>query len=784
MTLEITIVLCILVVALTLFITDWLRMDLVALLVLSSLALLGLVSPAEAFSGFSNPAVITVWAMFIISEGLTRTGVAELIGRQVTRVAGRSELRMITIFMLVAGVMSAFMNNIGVAALLLPVAMVVTRRGGVAPSRVLMPLAYGTLVGGMMTLIGTPPNLLVSNALREARGEGFGFFDFAWIGVPILLIATIFMALAGRHLLQRTDTTQSSASQRELRTLYGLQERIVALRVPDDALPAGRTLGDSALASAAGLMVIALTRAGRTEALPSGKTVLRGGDVLLAQGRLDRFELLRRWSSLSIEREAPMLHERLWSQALLAELVLAENSPLVGQPLRHLEFREQHAANVLALSRGGRVRRTRLAEQRLATGDRLLVQCSDEALEALRKVPGFEIVAPVSEDERRRVWRLDERLFVLRVPQDSALAGSTLGENRIGDAFDFRLLSLFRGGALIDATVFDEVVEPGDLLLVQGREEDLDVLRGLQQLELLQDATPYLRVFDEGQLEMVEATLHPRARINGKTVAELELVERYQVAVAAVWRNGKALRSGVDSLTLQRGDALLVVGPRERLAALGTDEDLIVLNPIQVQPIDAGKAPLAIGLVVLAIGTVLAGWLHISIAAVAGATLMVMTRCLSMEQAYRAIDWRSIFLIAGMLPLGIAMQSSGAAEFLANGVLVVLGPYGPWPVIAGLYACTALATLVLPTAALVLLMAPIALSAAAEMGISPLAPVMAIAIAAAASFASPVAHPANVLMMGPGGYRFADYVKLGVPLTLLVFAVAMLLLPVVWPLGG
>lgn len=782
MTLEIAIILGILVVALVLFITEWLRMDLVALLVLSSLALLGLVSPAEAVSGFSNPAVITVWAMFIISEGLTRAGIADRIGRQVTRVAGRSELRMIAIFMLVAGVMSAFMNNIGVAAMLLPVAMEVARRGGVAPSRVLMPLSYGTLVGGMMTLIGTPPNLLASNALREAHGEGFGFFDFAWIGVPILLTVTAFMVLAGRFLLSRTDITHSSASQHELRTLYGLQERIVALRVPDDALLAGRTLADSALASAAGLMVIALTRAGRTEALPSGKTVLRGGDVLLAQGRLDRFELLRRWSSLSIEREAPMLHERLWSQATLAELVLEERSPLVGQPLRHLEFREQHAANVLALRHGGSVHRTHLAEQRLATGDRLLVQCSDEALEALRKVPGFEIVAPVSEDERRKVWRLDERLFVLRVPQGSALAGSTLAENRIGDAFDFRLLGVFRGGALLDAAALEGVVEAGDLLLIQGREEDLDVLRGLQQLETLEDATPYLRVFDEGQLEMVEAALHPHAHINGKTVADLGLGERYQVAVAALWRNGKALRSGVGALNLQRGDALLVVGPRERLAALGADEDLIVLNPILVQPVDASKAPLAAGLMALTIGTVLVGWLHISIAAVAGATLMVLTRCLSMEQAYRAIDWRSIFLIAGMLPLGIAMHSSGAAEFLANGVIAVLGPYGPWPVIAGLYACTALATLIIPNAALVLLMAPIALSAAADLGISPVAPVMAIAIAAAASFASPVAHPANVLVMGPGGYRFVDYVKLGLPLTLLVFMVAMLLLPVVWPL--
>lgn len=782
MTLEIALVLGILVVALVLFVTEWIRMDLVALLVLSSLAVLGLVSPTDAVGGFANPAVVTVWAMFIISEGLTRAGIANQIGVQVARVAGRSELRMISIFMLVGGAMSAFMNNIGVAALLMPVAMTVARRGGVAPSRVLMPLAYGTLVGGMMTLIGTPPNLLVSDVLREARGQGFGFFDFAWIGVPVLLASTAFMALVGRHLLARTDTTRPAGGGHRLQELYGLQERIVALRLPDDAPLAGRTLADSALASSAGLMVIALTRAGRTEALPPGKTVLQGGDVLLAQGRLDRFERLRRWSTLVVEREAPTLHERVWEKAALAELVLAEDSPLSGQPLRHQAFRDAHAANVLALRRGDRVFRTRLSEQKPAAGDRILVQCSDDALEALRKVPGFDSVARVSDEERRGVWRLDERLFVLRVPQDSPLAGSTLGESRIGDAFDFRLLAVFRGGDLIEDTATDDVMQAGDLLLVQGRKEDLDVLRGLQQIEQIEDVTPYLGVFDEGRLEMIEATLHPHARIDGRTVADLALGERYQVAVAAVWRNGQALRSGVGALALQRGDALLIVGPRERLAEVGRDEGLIVLNPVQAQPVDESKAPLAAGLLVLTIGAVLAGWLHISIAAVAGATLMVLTRCLSMEQAYRAIDWRSIFLIAGMLPLGIAMQSSGAAEFLAGGVLAVLGPYGPWPVIAGLYACTALATLIVPTAALVLLMAPIALSAATDLGISPLAPVMAIAIAAAASFASPVAHPANVLVMGPGGYRFVDYIKLGLPLTLLVFALAMLLLPQVWPL--
>jgi di/tricarboxylate transporter len=176
------------------------------------------------------------------------------------------------------------------------------------------------------------------------------------------------------------------------------------------------------------------------------------------------------------------------------------------------------------------------------------------------------------------------------------------------------------------------------------------------------------------------------------------------------------------------------------------------------------------------------GFQPIAVAAVAGATLMVLTRCLTMEQAYRAIDWRSIFLIAGMMPLGIAMYESGAAAYAAEGVVTLLGPYGPWPVIAGLYLLTALGTLIVPTAALVLLMAPIALSAAATLGVAPQPAMMAVAIAASASLASPVAHPANILVMGPGGYRFVDYLKLGVPLTLVVFVIAMLLLPLAWPL--
>jgi di/tricarboxylate transporter len=780
-TLEITLVFVILLTCLILFVTEWVRIDVVALMVLSSLALLGLVSPAEAVSGFSNPAVITVWAMFILSEGLTRAGIADQIGRRVMRVAGRSEVRMIAIFMIVAGVLSAFMNNIGVAALMLPVAVEVARRSGVAPSRLLMPLAHGTLLGGLMTLIGTPPNLLVSIALQEAGEEGFRFFDFAFIGAPILLVGAAFVALVGHRLLPKTDTTRTARGQRDLRAEYGLQERIFALRVPANSRLAGRTIAESGLVSAAGLMIIVLTRAGRTTALPQPNTMLQGGDILLAQGRFDRFEQLRSWSMLTIEREAPVLHERLLANSKLAELVVADDAPLIGEPLHHRGFRERFGVNVLAIRRAGLVRRTRLAELVIAAGDHLLVQGAPQALEALREAPEFAAVTPIIPAEVRKTYQLDERLFVLRVPDEALLVGTTLAESRLGDAFDFRLLGLFRGGEVLESPASEEIFQKGDLLLIQGRETDLDTLRGLQQLERLDDVSLYLEVFEHGELELVEAALHPHGNLVGRRIEELQLDERYQVKVAAIWRAGRPYRSGLGAMVLQPGDGLLIVGPKARLAELNDHEDLIILNPVRVEAVDTRKAPLAGALMLLVVGSVLAGWLPISIAAVTGATLMVLTRCLSMEQAYRAIDWRSIFLIAGMLPLGLAMQQSGAAVYLADTALGLLGPWGPWPVIAGLYAVTALGTLVVPTVALVLIMAPIALTLSTELGVSPYTAMMAVAIAAT-SLASPVSHPANTLVMGPGGYRFADYLKLGVPLTLLVFLVAAFLLPVFWPL--
>jgi di/tricarboxylate transporter len=782
--LDIALVLGILLASLVLFVSEKVRMDVVALMVLGSLVLTGLVDAEQAVSGFANGAVITVWAMFILSDGLTRTGIADTIGRTVLRLAGRSEVGMITIIMLTAGSLSAFMNNIGVAALMLPVIVDMARRTRIPASRLLMPLAYGSLLGGLTTLIGTPPNLLVSGALEADGFEPFGLFDFTPIGLVLLVSGTLLIALIGRHWLPqiKSEIGRRRRSQRRLRTLYELHSRNFVMRIASGSILVGKSLAESRIGTAAGLIVMALERHGKTELMPSRQTVLEPGDKLFVQGRLDRFREFQRWSELVIEREAPVLQSLMSGQVEILEATVAEDSTLVGHVLGHSPFRERYGANLLAIRRGNVVRRVNLANVPFRPNDVLLLQASVDGAEALARSADFENCREIGETELTDVYRLPEHLFVVRVPRESALAGDSLKRSRFGDAFDFHLLALFREGELRLMPPADVALNGGDLLLIQGREEDLDVLRGLQELEVEAESAQQLNVLESDRLSLIEATLEPRSRLIGQPVAALNLRERYGLELVAIWRGGQAIRSNLDQLVVQLGDALLLLGPREKLQLIEDDPDFLLLTRLGQAPVDTSKAPIAASLMGGVVILTLLGWQPIHIAAIVGATLMVLTGCLSMEEAYRAIDWRAIFLIAGMLPLGTAMEDTGAARFIAEGPLSLLGPLGIWWVIAGLYLVTAAATMIIPTAALVVLMSPIVLSASNDLGYEPYTAMMAIAMAASASFTSPISHPANILVMGPGGYRFVDYLKLGLPLTALIFVLTMLLLPAFWPL--
>ncbi len=785
MTLQIALVLVILVTSVALLVTEWVAMEAVALLVLGCLALTGLVSPAEALAGFSNPAVVTVWAVFILSGGLTRTGIANHIGHWVLRLAGTRETVIVLVLMVSTGVMSAFMNNVAVAALMLPVAMDIARETGRSPSRLLMPLAYGSLLGGLTTLIGTPPNLLVSDALRDSGLTPFRLFDYTPVGLVVMTAGVAFVALLGRRLLPARDLTGESVRNHrlDLRDQYDLRSRMFVMRIPPGSELAGKTLAQSRLGSTLGLHVVEIFRNGRHQLAPGPSSVLLEGDRLLVQGRLEKMDELRGWRELVIDEDPAAVAALLGCPETFAEARIAADGPLNGRCLREIGFSRQYGVNVLAIRSDGRLRRSALKEVPLDPGQTLLLQGPAETLNNLAKSKEFSQVEAVTAAVLSATYRLAERLMLLQVPAGSHLEGKSLFDSRLSEALGLRVIFILRGEAEGVMPDPDEPLQAGDRLLAQGRLEDLRILRAIEDLQIERELTPERMDLESEHIGLMEAVLSPHTTLAGKTLQELNFREKYELSVLAVWHGGRAYRTGLRDMALQFGDALLLYGPREKLQLLGREPDFLVLTAEAQEIPRQEKARTALLIMAAALLPVLLGWAPISICAVVGAAAMIVTGCLSMEEAYRYIEWKAVFLIAGLLPLGTALEQSGAARLLAEGVVALVGPFGPLATLAGLVVITFAATCFIPTAALVVLMAPIVLSTSAGMGISPHALMMGVAMAASASFMTPISHPANLLVMGPGGYRFADYIKLGLPLTLLVLVVVLLVVPVFWPLA-
>jgi len=316
---------------------------------------------------------------------------------------------------------------------------------------------------------------------------------------------------------------------------------------------------------------------------------------------------------------------------------------------------------------------------------------------------------------------------------------------------------------------------------VKGRAENVHALDDLQDLEIDDKGAPSLAVMESEDISMVQVALSPQTSLAGKTLRQINFREKYDLSVLAVYRAGNTHRSNLRDMPLRFGDAVLAFGRREKLNLLADEPDFLVLTEKVQAPPRSGKAPIAVALMAAVVLSVGMGWLPIAVAAVTGAALMVLSGCLTMTEAYRAIEWKAIFLIAGMLPLGIAMQSSGTARFLADQVIALAQPHGVYILLGGIFLLTMLASQVMPNPVAVVMMAPIVLTTAADLGYSPYTLMMVVAIAASASFLSPVGHPANVLVMGPGGYKFRDYFKVGLPLVVVTMIITLLVLPVFWP---
>ena len=773
MTFEIGLLFAALAAMVYLFLTEKLPVDLTAFLGLVFLVFAGYVEPSEAFDGFGSPAVITMLAIFIVSASLLHTGIADMIAGRLHAWIGGREVPLVVALMLIAGVLSAFMNNIAATAVLMPAVASLAARSRISPSRLFMPLAFGAILGGTTTLVGTPPNILAGEMLRERGLEPFGLFDFSPIGLLILGLGTVFMATVGRKLLPaRAPAAGTGTTGEDLAQLYQVQDKLFRLRLPEGSPLGGQSLGATRIGTALQVKVLSIQR-GTRRLRPRAHTELRGGDVLLVQGGLEAArELLGlREAEVSTTTFDDLPLPRRGVGGVRARVI--SGSAVVGKTLRELDFRRRYGLVVLAIRRRDRRLEGELALFPLEAGDVLLALGSRAAIESLDEGSDFT----VEQAGFAAIAELRERLFLLRVPAASPLAGGTLAASRLGERVGLTVGGIVRGGDLLLPVSAEEALRPDDRLVMVGDPARLERLHELGEVELEEVSDGALAAED---VVLVEAAVAPRSALAGKTLREIDFQNRYGLLALSIWRQGRPIHGDLADIPLALGDALLLQGRRRRIAGLVADPDFVVLTGAATTPRRTRKAPLAVGGLLLMVVLVVGGFQPIHVAAFTAATLVVLAGTVSMPEAYRAIEWRAIFLVAAVLPVGVAMERSGAAELLAGSV-ARLEPLGPYAVLGALVLLSSLLSQGLDGAPAVVLLTPVVLESAATLGLSPYPLMMGVAVAASAAFMTPFSHKANLLVMGAGGYRSMDYARVGTPLTLVILVLVTLLVPLLFP---
>jgi di/tricarboxylate transporter len=578
------------------FVAEWFPIDITALIIAIVLIVLGLVTPEEGISGFGNSATITVMAMFILSAGVSRTGAVQMARDLFLRWGGRNSTRQILVMGMIVGPITAFINNTAVVAVFLPIIEDWCKKRGISPSKLLMPLSYATVLGGMITVIGTSTNVLASGISKQLGYGEFTLFQFTTLGLITFSVGLLYLAFAAPRLLP-------------------------------DRKPAG---GDG-----------------------------------LAQD-----------------------------------------------------------------------------------------------------------------------YGLDDYVSEVMIPKKSYLIGQTVRSSGIQRKFDVSVLELIRDGSHFPQPLADKPLQAKDILLVSGRREDLLKIREDQGIEILADVKFKDEVLTSEQMDgktsgeerIAEVLILSNSRLNGSTLKDLRFRQRYNATVLAVRRGEEVLRERLGRIELKFGDLLLVQGPRESFLGLQTTRELLVLEQKDFDSLRYERSWVAITIILGVIVVAAFNWLPILVSSLIGVILMILTGCLKPNEIYGAVRWDIIFLLAGLIPLGVAMDKSGTTEWLAARLVSVGGGLSGFWILVFFYLITSVLTEILSNNAAVVLMIPVAVEVAKSLSLNPLAFMFAVTFAASNSYLTPIGYQTNTMVYGPGGYRFLDFMRLGLPLNLILSILTPLLI--------
>jgi di/tricarboxylate transporter len=602
------------------FISGKMRSDIVALCALVSLMVLGILTPDEALEGFSSNVIIMMVGLFVVGGAIFQTGLARMISSRLMKLAGHSETRLFVLVMLVTSFMGAFVSNTGTVAIMIPIVVSMAMSVKMNPSRLLMPLAFASSMSGMMTLIGTPPNLVINEELVSNGYPGLGFFTFLPVGLICAAVGTLLLLPLSKRFLSKPGALSgaSASSGKSLKALvkeYGISSNLHRLQVNSGSLVVGKMIGE-------------------------------------------------------------------------------------------LDIRKNYSLNII---------------------------------------------------EVRHVERNQRNPLVKNVVQQAADS--------------------------------DTILRADDILYVSGSEAIVKVFAEKYKLELLPETnSSSSNVLDFYDIGVAEIVVMSSSSVVNKTIREVEFRSKYNVSVLGICRKNKYILQGIADETIHTGDILLVQGTWENIASLEKEstEWIVVGRPLEEAAkvtLDY-KAPVAAAIMLGMIAVMVFDFIPVApvTAVLIAALLMVLTGCFrNVEAAYKTINWESIVLIAAMMPMSVALQKTGVSAWISNALVANLGDYSPILLLAGIYFTTSFMTMFISNTATAVLMAPIAMSSAVQIGVSPVPMLFAVTLGASLCFASPFSTPPNALVMTAGQYKFSDYIKVGLPLQIILGIVMILVLPLLFP---